>query len=67
MLKFASGLFIGLMISAAAAAAAAQVVVTCGQGQLAGYVVQDTNGNEVCKDPFVFNDFKSQGNFVVCE
>lgn len=63
MIKFIVGLLIGVSVTGAGA----QLSVTCGQGQLTGYVVQNQNGEDVCKDPMVWNQFRSETSYIVCE
>lgn len=35
-------------------------------GVLKGYTVQK-GGKTICKDPIVWNDFRGQGSFIICD
>lgn len=62
MFKFVLGMAFGAAISTAVAQ---EVIARCDQGTLVGYIVQDDSG-EVCRDPWVYNNFRGQGNFILC-
>ncbi|WEK03284.1 MAG: hypothetical protein P0Y65_13915 [Candidatus Devosia phytovorans] len=65
-MRFAIGLVIGLTVGGVGAAVAQAVARVDTNGVLAGYTVQ--KGSEtVCRDPMVWNDFRGQGSFIVCE
>lgn len=63
LLRFLIGLIVGASISTAAA----QHYVTCGQGTLKGYIVQDQERNEVCRDPAVWNHFRGPDSYIICD
>lgn len=64
MLKFFAGLFLGLSL----ATASAQVVATCDtNGILAGYIVQDVEGVEICRDPELHLEFRGPNSYIICE
>jgi hypothetical protein len=64
MFRFALGLFIGLSL----ATAAAEGVRVATSGVLEGYVVQNQDGIEICKDPVAYNNFQGMGvDYIVCE
>ena len=64
MLKIIAGVFFGLFVSVAYAQMAVRVPTN---GKLIGYVVQDADGREVCRDPSVWNNFRGPDSFIVCE
>lgn len=61
---------IGLLISIGATAVYANETFTRVEvptnGRLVGYVVQDADGNEVCRDPDVWNQFRGGASYIVC-
>lgn len=61
---FLIGLTLGLTLSAPAIWAQVQARVTT-NGELTGYIVQK-DGVDVCRDPMVWNDFRSTASFIVC-
>jgi hypothetical protein len=79
MLRFFAGLFLGMSLSAALA----EVADECGtyydeensymavrvptNGVLKGYIVPDKSGNEVCRDPGVWNEFRGPDSYIVCD
>lgn len=65
-MRFMVGLVIGLMLGGAGAAVAQVISRVDTNGMLAGYTVQH-NGETVCTDPMVWNNFRGQGSFIVCE
>lgn len=68
VLKFGSGVAFGAIIVAGFAWAqdGALVVSVPTNGMLKGYTVQK-DGKTICTDPMVWNDFRGQGSFIVCE
>ena len=65
MIKFIIGIFIGASVSSAIAASD-YVATECGQGLLEGYIVQDSNGAEVCRDPMTWYKFRGPNSYIVC-
>jgi hypothetical protein len=63
MLKFFVGLILGALVSTATAQVIAKVDTN---GVLKGYIVQK-NGKTICKDPSVWNAFRGQNGYIVCE
>lgn len=64
MLKFLFGLFLGLSLTAGVAQVFVKVPTN---GVLKGYIVQDKNGKEVCRDPGVWNEFRGPESYIICE
>ena len=56
MVRVLVAFFLGFSISVVYASGLAVRVPT--NGQLVGYVVQNADGKEVCRDPSVWNDFR---------
>jgi hypothetical protein len=67
MLRFLTGLFLGMSLSVAAANTDAIVAFCNTNGVLEGYVVQDANGREVCKNPSVWLEFRGDESYIVCD
>jgi hypothetical protein len=64
MLKLMVGFFLGLSL----ATASAQVFATCDtNGVLKGYIVEDSKGNIVCRDPTVWLEHKGPESYIVCD
>lgn len=66
MLKFGAGVIVGAMLAAASGAAAYVVATVDMSGVLEGYVVQK-DGKTVCRDPSVWNQFRSPESYIVCD
>lgn len=55
-------------VAALAAQAIAQIEVHVNtNGQLLGYIVQDEDGVEICRDPMVWLQFRGPENYIVCQ
>jgi hypothetical protein len=78
MFKFAVGLFLGLSVSAAMAdlisdgyeydeQAGYMTVRVPTNGVLKGYIVENQDGIEICRNPMVFNEHKGPDSYVVCQ
>jgi len=63
MFNILLGLFIGISISTATAQVVAHVNTN---GVLMGYIVQN-NGKDICKDPMVWNKFRGETSYIVCD
>lgn len=66
MSKFTFGLLIGAMIGASVSAVAQVYAEVTTNGILKGYIVQDKRGREVCRDPFVQNQFRGPNSYINC-
>lgn len=66
MLKFALGLIAGLSMGAGAVAYAQVYAEVTTNGILKGYIVQDKRGREICRDPFVQNQFRGPNGYINC-
>ncbi|HTV70341.1 MAG TPA: hypothetical protein VMF90_17575 [Rhizobiaceae bacterium] len=63
MLRFTAGLIVGAALMGTAFAQMAVTVPT--NGKLVGYIVQK-DGNDVCRDPDVFNEFRGPDSYIIC-
>lgn len=66
MSKFAAGLLVGLLIGAGGVAVAQVYAEVTTNGILKGYIVQDKRGREICRDPFVQNQFRGPNSYINC-
>ena len=66
MTRLALGYILGLATAGAGVAWAQVAARVDTNGTLFGYVVQQ-DGQEVCRDPSVWKDFRGQGSFIVCD
>lgn len=61
-------LFVGFFFGVSVAATYAQVIAHVDtNGVLKGFVVQDKNGKEVCRDPMVWLEFRGPESYIVCQ
>lgn len=67
MTKFIAGLLIGMALAAGGGAVAQVYARVTTNGILKGYIVQDKRGREVCRDPFVQNQFRGLESYITCE
>lgn len=65
MVRFGVGVLVGAILSAASVWAFVHARVDT-NGVLVGYIVQDSNGKEVCRDPQVWNQFRGPESYIVC-
>lgn len=65
MRRFLAGLICGFTLAVGGTAVAEVYATVDTNGILKGYTVQ-SGGRTICKDPQVWNDFRGQGNFIVC-
>lgn len=66
MKGFITGTIIGSLLTAGVAFAQVYVEVPT-NGILKGYIVQDRKGREVCRDPFVQNQFRGPKSYITCQ
>lgn len=66
MNKFALGFVLGLATAGASLAVAQMAVHVNTNGTLVGYIVQDSTGQEVCRDPSVWIQFRGPESYIVC-
>jgi hypothetical protein len=60
-------LLVGFFFGVGSSIAFAQVVVSVPtNGVLVGYVVQN-NGKDVCRNPMVWNKFRGETSYIVCD
>lgn len=64
MVRLLVGFFLGLSVAASAAEIIAHVDTN---GTLKGFIVQDKDGNEVCRDPAVWLEFRGPDSYIVCQ
>lgn len=67
MLRFLTGLFLGMSLSVAAASTDYIVAYCNTNGVLEGYIVQDASGREVCKNPIVRVEFRGDESYILCD
>lgn len=68
MLKFLTGMFLGLSLATAVAKPLSYLPANVdGNGKLFGFIVQDNDGKEICRDPLVWVQFKGPDSFIVCD
>ena len=66
MRHLAMGIALGITIGAGATAVAEVFVKVPTNGTLKGYIVQDSHGKTICKDPGVWNEFRGPESYIVC-
>ncbi len=67
MFRFFAGVLVGAIVSGGGLAFAQVYATIDTNGILKGYIVQDKKGREVCRDPFVQNQFRGPMSYINCQ